>query len=306
MKVFLIKFRELLGHKILFINIAVLIAIKFAVPLSGTHFANLHNQSISIDSRQIISETNSTRTRQGLPALKPNSVLDLAAHDKLNDMIKNEYFAHFSPTGVSPWHWFDLHKYQYRAAGENLAVGFTTSTDTINAWLNSSGHRANLLNENFQEIGVATAYGNLGSSAQGIVVVQLFGTPVQGVTTLANNSFAPTKPSPTTIPQPSPITTSILNPILGETISNQAKETPKEPIPSIVPILVKYETSEIPNKINLAYIFYLTLITIILGISIMFHGLHKRTVFMTGAHLILIALAVFLPVLEIASIQLIV
>lgn len=117
---------------------------------------------------------NQTRQSVGLSTLKENPKLVQAARLKAEDMIKNEYFSHTSPTGVTPWYWFLRTGYNYKYAGENLAIGFFESTEVYNAWLNSPSHKANLINPDYKEMGtaVATGYG----SNKAIVVVQLFGS----------------------------------------------------------------------------------------------------------------------------------
>lgn len=117
---------------------------------------------------------NQTRTSLGLGALRPNPVLDRAAELKAEDMIRNQYFAHTSPQGATPWSWFSKAGYNYRYAGENLAIGFFDSYEVYSAWLNSPSHKDNLLNPNFKEIGTAVL-GGFGNNDT-IVVVQLFGS----------------------------------------------------------------------------------------------------------------------------------
>jgi hypothetical protein len=104
-------------------------------------------------------------------------------------MVANNYFAHTSPYGITPWHWFKEVGYTFRFAGENLAVNFLESRDVQQAWLNSPTHRANVLNPNFTEIGIATAYGTY-KGANTAYVVELFGTPaaIAGVGTTQNTS----------------------------------------------------------------------------------------------------------------------
>lgn len=120
--------------------------------------------------------TNAARTEEGRAPLTRNSALDEAARLKAEDMAANGYFAHWSPDGVSPWHWFKEAGYSYKHAGENLAVHFTDSDDVVDAWLDSPTHRENIMDERFTEIGIGTAKG----SYQGydtVFVVQMFGTP---------------------------------------------------------------------------------------------------------------------------------
>lgn len=123
----------------------------------------------------IVDLTNEERSNGKLTTLKRNDVLDAAAKLKAEDMAKNEYFAHYSPSGVSPWYWFDQVSYNYVYAGENLAVHFTDSSDVVDAWMKSPTHRENIMNGTYAEIGVGTAKG-IYKGAPTIFVVQLFGT----------------------------------------------------------------------------------------------------------------------------------
>jgi hypothetical protein len=91
-------------------------------------------------------------------------------------MATKGYFAHTSPEGVTPWYWFAKAGYKFIYAGENLAVNYNQSQTVETAWLNSPTHRANIMNENFTEMGVATAVGEY-NGAPATFVVELFGMP---------------------------------------------------------------------------------------------------------------------------------
>lgn len=108
--------------------------------------------------------------------LARNALLDEAARLKAEHMATKGYFAHYSPDGISPWYWFDTAGYSFVHAGENLAVLFTDSEDVVDAWMASPGHRANILNEDYTQIGVGTAEGTYKGRTT-VFVVQLFGTP---------------------------------------------------------------------------------------------------------------------------------
>ncbi len=130
-----------------------------------------------IVSSALINSTNQQRQSLGLPLLKENKVLSEAAMQKAADMINKDYFSHISPAGVTPWYWFKSNGYNYRAAGENLAIGFLESEEVQTAWQNSPSHQQNLLNPNFKEIGIAVLKGDFKGKTT-TVVVQLFGSPV--------------------------------------------------------------------------------------------------------------------------------
>ena len=124
----------------------------------------------------VVDLTNVERTENQLGTLVRNPVLDAAATLKAQDMAKHSYFAHNSPAGVTPWHWFEQAGYSYVYAGENLAVYFTDSSAVVDAWMKSPTHRANIVGSHYTEIGVGTAKGTY-NGYDTVFVVQLFGAP---------------------------------------------------------------------------------------------------------------------------------
>jgi hypothetical protein len=124
----------------------------------------------------LIDGANAARAANHFPTLREDPALHAAAQAKANDMAKNNYFAHTSPSGIAPWYWFEKAGYRFTVAGENLAVNFSDSQDVTNAWLHSPSHRANILNGRFTEIGIATAEGVF-EGHPAIYVVQFFGAP---------------------------------------------------------------------------------------------------------------------------------
>lgn len=124
-----------------------------------------------------IDQTNLQRAQNNLPALKENRLLNQAAQKKLQDMFAGQYFEHISPQGVGPAELAKAVNYEYVAIGENLALGnYKNDKDLVNAWMNSPGHRANILNTKYQEIGVAVGKGMF--EGQEIwLAVQEFGKP---------------------------------------------------------------------------------------------------------------------------------
>ena len=130
----------------------------------------------------LIDSTNEERVSSGISSLKENAKLDEAAYLKASDMIEKDYFSHQSPEGISPWYWFNEAGYNYKFAGENLAIGFLDSKEVHQAWMASPSHQKNLLNPNYQEIGIAVLKGDFQGS-EAVVAVQLFGTPQTSVVT---------------------------------------------------------------------------------------------------------------------------
>ncbi|MEK7227299.1 MAG: CAP domain-containing protein [Patescibacteria group bacterium] len=124
----------------------------------------------------LLSYTNEARAESIGQALATNPLLTKAAELKANDMAEKGYFSHNTPDGKTPWYWFKKAGYDYIYAGENLAIDFMDSKDVTDAWMASPGHRANILNSRYTEIGIATAVGSY-QGRQTTFVVQMFGTP---------------------------------------------------------------------------------------------------------------------------------
>lgn len=102
----------------------------------------------------VVKLVNAERAKEGLPALKVDWELARVAKYKSQDMKDKNYFSHTSPTYGSPFTMIQNYGIQYRSAGENIAKGQKTPEQVVNAWMNSSGHRANILNKNYTHIGV--------------------------------------------------------------------------------------------------------------------------------------------------------
>jgi len=129
----------------------------------------------NISPERIIELTNQRRAAQGLGPVKENALLSEAARRKAGDMFAFNYWAHVSPSGRDPWTFFKEVGYHYVFAGENLARDFKDPESVVQAWMNSPSHRDNLLNNKYQEIGVAVVDGSL-QGMETTLVVQLFGS----------------------------------------------------------------------------------------------------------------------------------
>ena len=131
----------------------------------------------SISAGEIISLTNNSRTEAGLHHLLVNEELVEAAKGKANDMFEFQYFDHNSPSGLTPWDFIRSTGYDYRYAGENLAIDFVTATSAHKALMESSSHRENILNSNYTEIGVVAIEGIFNGN-KSIIIVEEFGAPL--------------------------------------------------------------------------------------------------------------------------------
>ena len=134
----------------------------------------------TITNARILQLTNAERVNNGLGALTLNDKLTKAATEKAQDMINNDYFAHISPTGVTPWFWMQRNTYVYTVAGENLAIDFIQAEDVVDAWMASPSHRDNILQPDYVETGIAVLTGEY-QGGTSTVVVHMFGLPIGAV-----------------------------------------------------------------------------------------------------------------------------
>ncbi|MDM5328953.1 CAP domain-containing protein [Neobacillus sp. CF12] len=109
---------------------------------------------LSAYEQKVVDLTNQERAKNGLPALKVDLTLSKMAREKSRDMSANGYFSHTSPTYGSPFDMMKKYGISYRYAGENIAMGQRTPEEVVKAWMNSEGHRKNILSPNFNYIGV--------------------------------------------------------------------------------------------------------------------------------------------------------
>lgn len=122
---------------------------------TGTTTGNSGSESTQSDfAAQVVKLVNAERAKAGLSALASDALLDKVAVAKVKDMSNNNYFDHQSPTYGSPFDMMKQFGVTYSYAGENIAKGQKTPQEVVTAWMNSEGHRANILNKNFTKIGV--------------------------------------------------------------------------------------------------------------------------------------------------------
>ncbi len=129
----------------------------------------------NIDQKSVIEFTNEERQKMGLAPLSENLSLDKAAQAKAANMFSENYWAHFAPSGKTPWDFIQGSGYRFSYAGENLAKNFYTSDDVVKAWMNSPSHKENIMNPKYKEIGIAVVDGVL-NGQKTTLVVQMFGT----------------------------------------------------------------------------------------------------------------------------------
>ena len=124
---------------------------------------------LTSDELEVFNLINQQRTKNGLSALKINLELQNVARIKAQDMVNNNYFSHNSPTYGSPFQMLNSFKVSYKTAGENIA-GNSSNQAAVTAWMNSSGHKANILSSNYNYTGIGVVSG----SKYGKIYVQMF------------------------------------------------------------------------------------------------------------------------------------
>jgi uncharacterized YkwD family protein/spore coat assembly protein SafA len=106
---------------------------------------------------EVVRLVNVERSKNGLQALKINWELSRVARYKSQDMVNKNYFSHTSPTYGSPFTMMENFGIRFSSAGENIAYGQRTPVEVMNGWMNSPGHKANILSPSYTQIGVGLA-----------------------------------------------------------------------------------------------------------------------------------------------------
>lgn len=134
----------------------------------GNEIAEQANSTVQAD--QVLKLVNQERAKVGLKALTLSPELTNVATVKAKDMRDKGYFDHTSPTYGSPFDMMSKFGIKYSSAGENIAAGQKTPQEVMNSWMNSSGHRANILNKDYEQLGVGYVEGG----SYGTYWVQMF------------------------------------------------------------------------------------------------------------------------------------
>lgn len=145
------KKAHLLSEKALFFYIGLFLVLQLGFKIVAHTFPGVLGTISVITKEEIVALTNNERSNTGLTILRENTALDEAAEEKAKNMFAENYWAHMSPSGKSPWVWIQQSGYNYRFAGENLARGFSTSGAVVSAWMASKqGHKENVLKPNIE------------------------------------------------------------------------------------------------------------------------------------------------------------
>jgi len=132
--------------------------------------------AVDITPASVVAAMNEQRARAGLRPLREDPRLGAAAADRMRDMEELSYWAHEAPDGRSPFTWLRPRGYLFRFAGENLAAGFESTELLVGGWMESRGHRENILSPDFDDCGVAVIDGGTMRRVTGKSVVVLFGS----------------------------------------------------------------------------------------------------------------------------------
>lgn len=170
---------KLLHNSGIFAVIGIILSTNIFLKLLDNPALHILGFTSSVTIDEVVRATNEARIGAGLKPLAYNEKLADAARRKAANMIAENYWAHNSPSGKSPWVWFKDAGYSYVFAGENLAKDFGNTSHLMSAWMASATHKENIINTKYTEIGIAVVPGTL-EGQETMLVVQLFGTPAEG------------------------------------------------------------------------------------------------------------------------------
>jgi hypothetical protein len=209
----------------------------------------------------LLNDTNSARIQNGVSPLNLNSQLNAAAQASANDMAARNYWSHNTPEGNPPWVWVSDQGYSYQKLGQNLAAGFTDEQSTIDGWMASPPHRANMLDPDYVDVGFGSANNPDYTSAGGgpmTIVVAFYGDPTPAAVAAAPTPAAPTYSAPAapapTSSQVSPPTSSVAASSPPASASAAAKTPVSSPAKKTSSSKLAPETTQTPTTgVTLAY-----------------------------------------------------
>lgn len=204
--------------------VLLVLAIVFRFSLLGFSVlsrssGNILGFSSTITPDKVVTLTNVERAKAGVGQLQVSNLLTEAASEKARDMFTDQYWAHYSPSGKTPWDFMKNVGYRYTIAGENLARDFLEPEDMVNAWMNSPSHRENIVNPRYSEIGIAVVDGVL-NGVETTLVVQMFGNPTVAV--IPPGQVSPEAQSPIPVATIAPTPASLAEVTAAESSVNQA------------------------------------------------------------------------------------
>jgi cell division septation protein DedD len=199
--------------------------------LANSWFGHMNHSVLGyatdISIQSLLDSTNVQRGNNGEAGLGLNGQLDQAAQAKANDMAARDYWSHNTPDGQTPWTFMTAAGYSYQTAGENLAYGFTTTADTMTGWMNSPGHRANILNTSFTEVGFGIVnIPNYQNSGPETLVVAMYASPASAPVAAATPKPAAPAPAAQPVATPTPAPVASTTPAPEPTPTAQTTTTP--------------------------------------------------------------------------------
>lgn len=194
----------------MFVYLLAFVLFRLLLFLGHAQFPDVLGFATDIRVEQLLAATNAKRAETGLNPLILDGRLSRAAALKAQDMFTNNYWAHNSPVGKTPWEFVTAAGYRYRVAGENLAKNFSVSSGVVDAWMASPTHRDNIMRGDYKDIGFAVVNGVLGGE-ETTLVVQMFGA---GDSQLAYQ-IKPTILTPSAAATAPPVLVQIQPPTLG-------------------------------------------------------------------------------------------
>lgn len=235
----------------------------------------------------LLNATNTQRSNFNRGSLTLNNKLNGAAQAKADDMVSRNYWSHNTPDGQEPWVFINRVNYDYQKAGENLAYGFVSSSETINGWMNSPTHKENLLDSEFTEVGFGFANSdNFNNSGEETIVVAMYGKPYvlsalaqqEPSSPTPQESPAPTIPSkPISQPQPqiNPQSTQPQPQTVTPMIEDTSQQSQKEVVLATAKSVTQAETlsSKVPSW-TLGVITFV--VGFLLAILLLRHGIKFR------------------------------
>ncbi len=157
---------------------AVILSLKKEILNSGKLIVGGQHDNAVLTKSGVFQFTNAERTKNGFTALDTDRELDRVALARMNDMFAKQYFEHVSPSGDSASKETEKIGYEYISIGENIALGsFADDRALVDAWMNSPGHRANILHGTYTVLGVAVGKG-VYEGKPAWIAVQIFGKPL--------------------------------------------------------------------------------------------------------------------------------
>lgn len=242
---------KVLHHDFLTVYLVFAFVLVFFVKNFSNQLSNVLGFATDISTDRLYQLTNDERAKNGLPPLTYNGQLAQAAAAKAQDMFAKNYWAHFGPSGESPWGFISGAGYSYQVAGENLAKNFLFSQNVMDGWMASSSHRENILRGDFSDVGFAVANGVL-NGEETTLVVQIFGRLQGGAIAQA--------PPPQTTTQTQPVVQKV-----ETTPSPQATTAPVKQVPQTKPlVLVASKPNQTPSiapfSFNISSVFIMFLI----------------------------------------------